>query len=228
MKFARLIIDKRLHGGARDGRPCHMILPISFDDEGIKVEIIQCSVLSETAGCSLIRITDSTGVYAPVLDGHFNNSSLFGECSIIKIGRGQYMATVMNNSCILANIISQCGVFLTSAKPLTDDIIEWTVIAPNATYIKNMIERLKREGYGVERKLLSDPKADTALTRKQDEVMRYAFDNGYYEIPKKISIEELCEKFDCSKSTMSVLMRSAEKKVIEFYVCSNRVGSFNK
>ena len=108
--------------------------------------------------------------------------------------------------------------FLTSAIPLTDELIEWEVIAPNITYIRNFIKRAQDAGYTIIRRNVVDPDDELALTPKQESVIRYATENGYYDVPKRITIEDLCSEFDCSKSTLSVIMRSAEKKIMSLYL----------
>ncbi len=225
MKMATLLIDRRIDGVKRDGHPCHSVLPVRFDEEGINVEIIQCSMLSDNAGCSMIKISDNSGTHRSQLEQNYY-SNLNGECSIIKIGTNQYLATVMNNECELSHLLAESGLFLTSAVPQTDDIIEWTVVAANSTYIRNFIKRVDAAGYHVVRKVIVDPNSEMRLTARQEEVMTYALENGYYEIPKRITIEDLCRKFDCSKSTMSVVMRTAEKKVLELYLGYGRASDF--
>ena len=221
MKMAKLLVDRRIDGVRRDGHPCHSVLPVKFDDDGLKVEIIQCSMVSQTTGCSMIRITDGKGSHRSQLQQNYYSNS-HGECSIMKAGTNQYLATVMNNECELAHIVAESGIFLTSAKPLTDDLIEWTVMATNSTYIRNFINRAKNAGYHIVRRVTMDPHTEMRLTARQEEVMSYALENGYYEIPKRITIEDLCRRFDCSKSTLSVIMRSAEKKVLELYLGHGR------
>ena len=218
MKFARFLIDRRVNGVSRDGHPCHAVLPVRFDAEGIDVEIIQCSVVGPNTGCSLIKINDNSNRYETLLKNNRNAENYLGEYSLIKIGKGQYLATVMNNNCALARILSESGVFLTSARPVTDDIIEWSVLAPNAAYVKNFIKRVTDLGYSINRKYMSDPEAEMKLTPRQEEIISFALKNGYYEIPKKITIDDICSEFGLSKSTLSVIMRAAEKKIIERYM----------
>jgi len=52
------------------------------------------------------------------------------------------------------------------------------------------------------------------LTEKQRSVMIAAFQNGYYEYPKKIGSKQLCQKVNISKPTMLQHMRKAEVRII--------------
>ena len=84
--------------------------------------------------------------------------------------------------------------------------------------MKALVKRMLDEGYGVQIISSVEINLDYTLTPKQEEVLRYAFENGYYDIPKKLTTEGLCEKFNCSKSTMSVIIRDAEKNVIKYFL----------
>jgi predicted DNA binding protein len=53
------------------------------------------------------------------------------------------------------------------------------------------------------------------LTDKQREVMVAAFQNGYYDYPKKISSERLCRKVSISKPTLLQHMRKAEGRILK-------------
>lgn len=215
------MIDRRINGKTPDGHPCHMLLPIQFNEVGIKVEIIQCSFLSKGTGYSMIRITDMDGTHSDKID-ITPSYSMFGECEIMKISNQQYMAMVTNNNCMLASILSESGCFLTSAIPVSNDDIEWTIVGPNSTYIHNLITRMKTEGYGVRTLSTSQMNLDSVLTEKQEHCLRIAYEKGYYKVPKNITLEELCQLIDCSKSTLSVLMRNAESRIITNYLSFNK------
>jgi predicted DNA binding protein len=60
-------------------------------------------------------------------------------------------------------------------------------------------------------------KADilAVLTDKQREVMVAAFQNGYYDFPKRISSKELCRKVSISKPTLLQHMRKAEGRILK-------------
>jgi len=53
------------------------------------------------------------------------------------------------------------------------------------------------------------------LTDKQREVMVAAFQNGYYDYPKRISSNRLCQKVSISKPTLLQHMRKAEGRILK-------------
>ena len=55
------------------------------------------------------------------------------------------------------------------------------------------------------------------LTPKQEAYFETAMDLGYYDIPKRITLDELCAILGCSKSTLNVSLRTAESNIFHFY-----------
>lgn len=66
-------------------------------------------------------------------------------------------------------------------------------------------------------KSLSIVKIQPELTNKQKEAMTLALKNGYYEYPRKTSIEELAKISKHSFSTFHAHLRKAEHKLLPFY-----------
>lgn len=54
----------------------------------------------------------------------------------------------------------------------------------------------------------------TALTDRQQEVLDVAWERGYYEIPRQVSIRKIASEIDCSKSTAANHLRKAESTKI--------------
>jgi len=53
-----------------------------------------------------------------------------------------------------------------------------------------------------------------SLTRRQREVLRVALDNGYYDIPRRATHEDLAERLDCSAGTVGEHLRKIEARVL--------------
>ncbi|ELY60796.1 helix-turn-helix domain-containing protein [Natronolimnohabitans innermongolicus] len=52
------------------------------------------------------------------------------------------------------------------------------------------------------------------LTAKQRRAMRTAWENGYYEIPRTATLEEVAAELDCSVSTASDLLRRGQASLV--------------
>ena len=109
-----------------------------------------------------------------------------------------------------------------------------TMLAPNYKNLKEFIDLVSEHGYDlkIKSKRYIDAKnavsldafrpsgftklkfASELLTDRQMEVFDLACRYGYYEEPKKISIEELAGKLGISPSTYAELLRKAERKLL--------------
>jgi predicted DNA binding protein len=56
------------------------------------------------------------------------------------------------------------------------------------------------------------------LTDRQEEVIRLAFEIGYFDFPRKIDSSELAEKLGIAGSTLSEILRAAERRVFSEYL----------
>jgi predicted DNA binding protein len=111
--------------------------------------------------------------------------------------------TVLRNKCFLAKKV-----------PLVAGYEIWTIAAPKKTAIKNALDDIRKLG---EFKLLHIKKSTFDgfnLSENQEKILRLAISYGYYNWPKKITIQNLAKKIGLSKPTVAEHLRKAEIKVI--------------
>lgn len=219
MQFIKVSIGEK-----EGGNSCLSVLPPVITDpaSNIRSEIIQCSCLSYSGGCSIIRITDPDRVLSDEISDRRHYTGERGDCIIDRISSHQFTAMVMNNNCNLSRIVSESGCFITSAVLESEKSICWTIVGPERGYIRNLMERLDSEGYTVKKESSFISEYDTVLSDRQEEAVRTALDRGFYEIPRRIKMDGLCDELNCSKSTLDVTLRNAEKKIISHYFSYNR------
>lgn len=66
-------------------------------------------------------------------------------------------------------------------------------------------------------KTISFFKESPILTDKQRYAMSLALTNGYYNVPRKITLAKLAKLMGCNYSTYQVHLRTAESKIMPFY-----------
>jgi predicted DNA binding protein len=95
---------------------------------------------------------------------------------------------------------------------------EWTILTPNEETLTDLINNL--EGIGSDVKLVSKHETDsgTLLTRRQESVLKKAFELGYYDYPSRINARELSNILKISPSTLSEILRRSEHKLINYYL----------
>ncbi|HYK92482.1 MAG TPA: helix-turn-helix domain-containing protein [Thermoplasmata archaeon] len=95
-------------------------------------------------------------------------------------------------------------------------VADWTVLCPRADWHPFLADLQKRvpEVTVVATGVHSLRSPEGPLTRRQAEVYRQAVIDGYYELPRRISMSDLAKKLGCSKSTLFEVLRRAERKMM--------------
>ncbi|MBQ8179594.1 MAG: helix-turn-helix domain-containing protein [Candidatus Methanomethylophilaceae archaeon] len=209
MYCCKILLDRSSIG---DERPCTDMVPRGSDAGNASMTVLSCSMIGEGTGQSMIRIS-TDGDTIPVGCHAYPE----GECDVTRISRGNYLAMVTNRRCLLAKLVNRSGCFLSSAVPKSKGLVEWTVLGPNWNKVHGLLKDLKAHGY--EYRTLSSGNASTAstLTPKQERYIYAAYEMGYYDIPKRADLDDLCGVLGCSKSTLNISLRTAEKRLFEYH-----------
>ncbi len=217
MHRCRIVLDRSFNA---DERPCHRFIPVNLNDADVK--ILTCSMMSESTGYSFIDIVSRTGELVDSGRHVYED----GECNIMRIANDHYLAMVTNCRCTLARLINKSGCFLTSALPVTDTLIEWTIIGPDRTKIGDLFEDMRAAGYHFDMVSSEFMEPKTIITSKQRDYFTLAWKLGYYDIPKRIDLDQLSRIAGVSKSTLNVSLRTAERNIFEFYLAFCDSGRF--
>lgn len=214
MYYCRLMIDRSM---PYEEHPCRMMVPVDHNDDSISLQVVKCSSTEAGEGISMIRIlTDGN---AKITEGKTTTAN--GDCSIERISSTHYTAMVTNRSCYICGLINRSRCFLMSSVPLEENVVEWTIAGPDSATVQNLIKTLREYGYRIKFQAGGKFGDEMTLTPKEEKYLRAAYDRGYYNVPRKMDLDALCKILGCSKSTLNVALRTAEKKLI----CSYMEGS---
>lgn len=56
-----------------------------------------------------------------------------------------------------------------------------------------------------------------SLTERQERLLVFAAASGYYDFPRRVSLTRLAEKVGVAPSTLSEILRGAEKRIVTAY-----------
>lgn len=96
-------------------------------------------------------------------------------------------------------------------------IAKWVIALEEPKNLFSLIESLtKKNGYKLAYvKTLKDINLETVLTNRQYLVLKKALKEGYYEYPRKISLSTLANQVGISPSTLTKILRNAEKRIFQ-------------
>ncbi len=129
---------------------------------------------------------------------------------------GRALANV-STRCLACRALAASRCFLIRASTRPDGILEWELIADDREQVSSLVARLEKVGCEVTLGHLKEVEDDEALTRRQEEILRVAFERGYFDYPKRASIRDLAATFHVSISTISEILRKGQTKVFSAY-----------
>lgn len=100
---------------------------------------------------------------------------------------------------------------------LEDDSATMSLVGPQEA-IAGTIREYEAAGISPDLRRLGSYEGGTepadALTDRQEEVIRTAFDVGYYEVPRAVSTEQVAAELDLDPSTVAEHLQRAERNVL--------------
>lgn len=91
----------------------------------------------------------------------------------------------------------------------------WDILVRSSADLHNLLRELKTRGVNATIKGVSDARHDDVLTERQREVLAKAISLGFFEFPRRIDLTELSKVVGIKPSTLSQILRGAERKVME-------------
>lgn len=114
--------------------------------------------------------------------------------------------------CSPARAIIESECFISSAQIKGDDLV-WRLLCDQKS-LKKLTDNLKARNFFYDIKKVGKIDEKELLTEKEDDIIRYAMERGYFETPKKIGVRELAKHYGLSISTISEILRRGQKKII--------------
>lgn len=184
-------------------------------DHDVHIRVFGCMPYESRGGRGFVRLISEKNLDAvlygirqrrDVLRANFSRVS---ECSVV--------GEVVLENCAACTALKLSDCFMVSSKSSSCGWLEWTVAAESNSMICNLIDLLKKHGCDVQMNQVSASSYSIGLTRRQEEILRFAYSNGYYEYPRRIRLKELSLIFDVSPSTMSEILRAGHRRVFSEY-----------
>jgi predicted DNA binding protein len=187
----------------------------------VTIRVIDRVPYSEKGVKDLVEIAGPEDVMDEVLED-IRKNPLVTSVDTTVTERGRVIGAITTARCEICRILTDSDVFLISAESKGDGKVEWTLVLSDKSVLKNIFDHLKSKG--VEADLVKLTKIDDkeSLTERQDKITHVAFERGYFDYPKRISLRELARMFDVSPSTLSEILRKGQRKIVLDYFKKQR------
>jgi len=170
----------------------------------------------EFAAISQLEFKDPTAKIEDILIGGF-----MVEAQVLEQQKNGAYIVFMRGGPSLSSILKAVGIesgYLFPPLGIRDGKIRFSFLG-NEMQIKDFMEKIDVLGIHYRVVLLADANFSptsplNGLTEKQRETLIAAYKHGYYDIPRKISSEELAKKLGLVDSTVVEHLRKAEKRLM--------------
>jgi len=94
------------------------------------------------------------------------------------------------------------------------------ILSPTATSLRRMLTKLKQNFQEVEliRSSNSPNYIPSILTNKQHTTIQLAYEMGYYNLPRGVTIEDIGNSLGISRSACQERLHRAEKEIVSYYL----------
>ncbi len=148
---------------------------------------------------------------------YFRNNKLIKKVELLEETNNKLLFQIFTDTSGIKSIVHtilQNKCFVDNKVPLVAGWEIWSIAAPKKTALRHALDDVKKLGSF---RLLHIKKSTFDgfnLSLSQEKILKIAINLGYYNWPKKISIQELAKRLKLSKATVAEHLRKAEIKVM--------------
>lgn len=181
---------------------------------GRPIRILDCMPQPEGGGRSLFEI-EANEAELEGLEEQINSHPDVQKVELTATGGGRARGSLVTKKCFACRTIMESDCFLRWAQTNEDGTVEWDVILASEGSLARLTERLQDMGCQVKVLRVSQVEDDAAMTRRQEEIVRKAFEMGYYDYPKRTTIRDMATALKVAPSTLTEILQRGERNIIE-------------
>ncbi len=201
--------------------PQHWMSDITSKYPEVSVRVIERVPFAEHGIKDLVEIAAPQDDMDDVLK-EIRSNPLVSKVDTTITEKGKVIGAITTMRCEICRIVTDADVFLLSAQSKGSGKIEWTLILSEKKVLKDIFDHLKSKSVDAELVKLTKIDDKETLTERQDKITQVAFERGYFDYPKRISLRELARMFDVSPSTLSEILRKGQRKIVLDYFKKQR------
>jgi predicted DNA binding protein len=174
---------------------------------------------SKTAGWGLVTIKGDDRILDTILDKIRNHQSVGGvQVKTREQGLISFLVDVVQ--CKACEMLIKSKAFMVFPVDIQQGRMKWLLITDDNRTIGKIYDELAEAGYDVKIERVTAFGGKRILTDRQEEIIRTAFSSGYFDYPKTTGSSKLAGRLGISVSTLSEIMRAAQRRILAEYLRS--------
>jgi len=207
------------------GRPAMMeaIISVDMKDGWVKavcegtgrpIRILDCMPHPEGGGHSLFEIEAKETEIDAVTEQIMTHPDV-KNVQLTSLGGGRAKGSLVTKKCFACRTIMESDCFLRGAQTKEDGTVEWDIVLTSEGALALLSEKLQSMGCKVKVLRLATMEDDAAMTMRQEEIVRKAFEMGYYDYPRRTTVREMAAQMKVAPSTLTEILQRGERNIIE-------------
>lgn len=183
-------------------------------ENGVKLEVVDCKPFNGTGMSLLLELRGDArrvrAVVAGIRKARGVRQAVEGE------GQGDvYPLLVVLDKPAVCRASNDAAIVCLDC-PLNFDASpsSWRFIVRKTSDFRQVMSRLDKEGIDAKIEDVAPLETRATLTARQKEILAEAVARGYFEFPRRISLTGLSELVGVRPSTLSEILRSAERRIM--------------
>ncbi len=181
-----------------------------------KINILDCLPYQDAGNRDLVEIEVEEQYVDMVLNDVKKNPEV-DLVDLTVVDRGRIKGAVATNECVACCSMVGSDAFLLESNMDKKGKTIWRLLATEKEAIRMIISDLEDHRYIVELRKLTSVDVEELMTSRQEDILQIAYERGYFDYPKRISLRDLAAMFDISISTLSEMLRKGQRKIMEEY-----------
>jgi predicted DNA binding protein len=179
----------------------------------------QIGAYSKKSGWGLVTIKGDDRILDKILEEIRNHQSVGGvEVKTREKGSISFIVDVVR--CKPCEMLIKSKAFMVFPVDIKKGRMKWLLITDDNRTIGEISDKLEEEGYDVKIERITVFEGKNILTERQEEVIQAAFSSGYFDYPKRTGSSKLAIRLGISVSTLSEIMRAAQRRILAEYLRS--------
>ena len=122
--------------------------------------------------------------------------------------------------CKACEMLIKSKAFLVFPVDIKKGRMKWLLITDDNLTVGKISDELEEAGYDINIERVTSFGGKNILTERQEEVIRVAFSSGYFDYPKRTGSSKLAGRLGISVSTLSEIIRAAQRRILAEYLRS--------
>lgn len=183
-------------------------------ERGVKLNVLDCKTFNKTGMTLLLELRGEEGAILETMAVVRKTPGVRQVVEGDKTDDGVPLLVIMDRPSICR--ASNDAAIVCLECPLNSETqpATWRFITRRASDFRQVMAKLTQEGIDARIEDVAPLERKATLTGRQKEIVATAVSQGYFEFPRRISLTKLSELVGVKPSTLSEVLRSAERRIM--------------